>query len=72
MFCISLLDVPEHEWMVTDLPQLHDSVHEGLSASTAGLSFLCAVCDHEALLHVAVDDALQRRHVTLDNILNLK
>jgi len=58
----------KNERMVADLAQLHDGVHEGLGAVLAAL---VVGQDLAPGLHVVVDLALQRRHVALDDVLDL-
>jgi len=58
----------KNERMVTYLSQLHDGVHQCLGAVLAPLIIGQNLSPR---LHMMVDLALQRRHVTLDDILDL-
>ena len=72
MLGVGLLDLLEHEGMITDLPQLHDGVHQRLGASLSLLVSLRTVGQqHATVLHVTVQEALERRHLTLDHVLDL-
>ena len=62
----------EHKGVVTQLPKLHNSVHEGLGAALGLALGASSLCQHAALLlHVCVEGPLQTRHLTLDDVFNL-
>lgn len=58
--------------MVAQLAQLYDRVHQRLSASLAVLALLGTIGEQDTLaLHVLVENALERGHVALDDVLDL-
>ena len=62
----------EHKGMVTQLPKLHNSVHEGLGAALGLTLGASPFSQHDALLlHMCVEGPLQTRHLTLDDVFNL-
>ena len=73
MLGVRLLDALEHERVVADLAQLHDGVHQRLGRRLSLGVALAVVHQQDALvLHMSVDDALQRRHIALDDVLHLQ
>ena len=71
MLGVRLLDALEHEGVVADLAQLHDGVHERLGRRLLRVALAVLHQQDALVLHVPVDDALQRRHVALDDVLHL-
>lgn len=68
---IGFFNMLEHEGVVAQFAELHNGVHQGLGVALLTLLVLGTQHDTSSL-HGPVQYLLQSRHLTLDDVLNLK